>query len=270
MLADSDSFAPGAFQIMQGVFAAIDRAGVHYRTGAGMPWEQHAPGLFDGRERFLGALHRRHLVGDWIPALHGVAAETGPEGASGRGRLWPRGRDAVAGPGPPCVCLRGFRPGRAPASRRRRRHATEAGLGDRVTFQQAAAEAYPGDGYDLVIHLDGLHCLGDPVAAARHVRQTLAPDGTWMIVEPFAHDRLEQNLTPRGRLFYALSTVVSVPAALAKGGLALGAQAGEARLRDVALGAGFRGLRRVAETPFSIVLEATSTTINQGEPSCEP
>jgi SAM-dependent methyltransferase len=268
VLADSDSFAPGAFQIMQGVFAAVERAGVHYRTGAGMPWEQHAPGLFEGRERFLGALHRRHLVADWIPALHGVAAKLArgarvAEVGCGRGAA-----TLLLARAHPASVFVGFDPDGASLADARR-HATEAGLADRVTFQQTAADVYSCDGYDLVIHLDGLHCSGDPVAAARHVRQTLAPDGTWMIVEPFAHDRLEQNLTPSGRLFYAMSAVVSVPAALAQGGLALGAQAGEARLRDVALEAGFRRLRRVAETPFSIVLEATSTTSNQGEPSCD-
>jgi SAM-dependent methyltransferase len=265
VLADSSSFAPGLFQIAQAVFAAIDRAGEHFRTGAGMAWDDHAPGLFEGRERFRAALHRRHLLRDWIPALDGVAPKLA------RGALV---AELDCGAGDATLLLAGSEPAsrfvgfdshRASIETARRR-AAEEGLADRVTFQQADAAEYPGSGYDLVIQLDGLHRLGDPVAAARHVRQTLADDGTWMLVEPFANDRLEQNLTPSGRLFYALSALVSVPAAMADGGLALGAQAGEARLRDVALEAGFGQLRRVAQTPFCLVLEAT---INQGETSCD-
>jgi SAM-dependent methyltransferase len=256
VLADSSSFAPGAFEILQAVFAAVDRAGEHFRTGAGMPWDQHAPGLFEGHARFLGALHRRHLVGEWIPALDGVTSKLArgarvAEVGCGRGAA-----TLLLARAQPASRFMGFDPGAA-GIEAARRHAAEAGLVDRVTFQQAEADGYPGEGYDLVIQLDGLHRLGDPVAAARHVRRTLAPDGTWMIVEPFAHDHLEQNLTPSGRLFYALSAVVSVPAALALGGMALGAQAGEGRLRDIAFEAGFRRVRRVAETQFSIVLEAT-------------
>jgi SAM-dependent methyltransferase len=135
--------------------------------------------------------------------------------------------------------------------------AHEAGLSHRVRFSAATAQEYAGDGYDLVTTFDCLHDMGDPVSAARHVLETLDHDGAWLIVEPFAGDRLEDNLTPVGRLYYALSTLVCTPASLAQDvGLALGAQAGEARLRDVVTAAGFTRFRRLAETPLHLVLEA--------------
>jgi hypothetical protein len=138
-----------------------------------------------------------------------------------------------------------------------RRDAQAEGVSNRTTFEVAKAKEFPGKNYDLVCFFDCLHDMGDPVGAAKHVRETLGPDGTWMIVEPFAHDRLEQNLNPVGAMFYAASTVVCTPASLAQEvGLALGAQAGEARLRDVATKGGFTRFRRAAETPFNMVLEA--------------
>jgi hypothetical protein len=128
---------------------------------------------------------------------------------------------------------------------------------DRVGFQVAWAKEFPGKGYDLVAFFDCLHDMGDPAGAAAHVRQTLGPNGTWMIGEPFAHDRVEQNLNPVGRVFYAASTMICTPASRAQEvGLALGAQAGEARLRDVVTRGGFKSFRRAAETPFNLVFEA--------------
>ena len=138
-----------------------------------------------------------------------------------------------------------------------RERAEAAGVDDRVTFEVAPASSYPDEGYDLVTMFDCLHDMGDPVGAARHVRQSLAPDGTWMIVEPFAGDRVEENLNPVGRAYYAFSTLLCTPASLSQEvGLALGAQAGEARIRDVVERAGFTSFRRVAETPFNLVFEA--------------
>jgi hypothetical protein len=125
-----------------------------------------------------------------------------------------------------------------------------------VKFEVARARDYPGRGYDLVAHFDCLHDMADPLGAARHVRETLAPGGAWMIVEPFAHDRVEQNLNPIGRIFYGASTMLCVPTSLAGKGPALGAQAGEARLREVVMAAGFQAFRRATETPFNLVLEA--------------
>jgi hypothetical protein len=138
-----------------------------------------------------------------------------------------------------------------------RRAADKAGVGDRVSFEVASAKGYPGTGYDLVTFFDCLHDMGDPVGAARHVRQSLGAGGTWMLVEPFANDRLEDNLNPIGRLYYGASTLLCTPASLSQEvGLALGAQAGEKRLRDVLSEAGFSRVRRVAETPANMVLEA--------------
>jgi SAM-dependent methyltransferase len=137
-----------------------------------------------------------------------------------------------------------------------RERARTAGVDGRVKFEVASASSYPGKGYDLVAHFDSLHDMADPLGAARHVRETLAPGGAWLIVEPFAGDKVEQNLNPVGRLFYGASTMLCVPNSLAGKGPALGAQAGEARLREVVLAAGFRGFRRATETPFNLVLEA--------------
>jgi SAM-dependent methyltransferase len=138
-----------------------------------------------------------------------------------------------------------------------RERAQAAGLADRVRFDTAPAAAYPGTGYDLVTTFDCLHDMGDPVGAARHVHDSLAPDGTWLIVEPFAGDRVEDNLNPVGRVYYGASTLLCTPASLSQEvGLALGAQAGESRLRDVVTTGGFTHFRRAAETPFNLVLEA--------------
>jgi 2-polyprenyl-3-methyl-5-hydroxy-6-metoxy-1,4-benzoquinol methylase len=140
---------------------------------------------------------------------------------------------------------------------RAREAASEAGVAERTSFEVASAKDYPGSRYDLVCVFDCLHDMGDPVGASRHVRETLAPDGAWMIVEPFANDRVEENLNPVGRVFYGASTVICTPASLAQEvGLALGAQAGEARLASVLKEGGFGQVRRAAETPFNLILEA--------------
>jgi ubiquinone/menaquinone biosynthesis C-methylase UbiE len=138
-----------------------------------------------------------------------------------------------------------------------REAATKAGVSDRVKFEVASAKKFPGEGYQLVAFFDCLHDMGDPEGAARHVRKTLDPGGAWMIVEPFANDKLEDNLNPIGRVFYAASTMLCTPASLSQEvGLGLGAQAGEARLSKILKNAGFTHVRRAAETPFNIVLEA--------------
>jgi len=138
-----------------------------------------------------------------------------------------------------------------------RKRARDAGLGDSVSFEVATAKSYAGSGYDLVACFDCLHDMGDPVGAAVHIRQSLAPDGTWMLVEPFAHDRVEDNLNPIGRVFYSVSTIVCTQASLSQEvGLALGAQAGETRLRKVLEEAGFTRVRRATETSFNLVIEA--------------
>jgi SAM-dependent methyltransferase len=144
-----------------------------------------------------------------------------------------------------------------PSIERARASAAKAKVDDRVDFQVATAKSFPANGYDLVACFDCLHDMGDPVGAAAHVRRSLGPDGTWMIVEPFANDRLEENLNPIGRIFYAASTLVCTPASLAQEvGLGLGAQAGETRLRQVVAEGGFTRFRRATQTPFNLVLEA--------------
>jgi SAM-dependent methyltransferase len=256
-LADSESpaFAAGGFQMAQALFVAIDRAVENFRTGAGMDWGEHDTCLFEGSDRFLRAGYLGHLTRDWVPALDGVEAKLR------RGAVV---ADVGCGLGTATLLLTqaypasrfiGFdsHPASVEAARAR---ASQLGVADRVSFQLAQASEFPGQDYDLVTHFHSLHLVGDPVAAARRVRQVLAPDGTWMIVEPFAHERLEANLNPVGRLFYAASTLLGIPASLAHEGLALGGQASEGGLRGVADEAGFSRFRRATATELALVLEA--------------
>jgi len=254
LLLDAD--LPGAFMLGVGSIRDEARIADAFRTGEGVGWHEHDPGVFEGCERFFRPGYAMNLVSQWIPALDGVKA-----------RLEAGGRVADVGCGHgastiimaqafPRSIITGFdyHPASIEAARRA---ADKAGLSDRVSFEVASAKAYPGSGYDLVTFFDCLHDMGDPVGAARHVRQSLATGGTWMLVEPFANDRLEDNLNPIGRLYYGASTLLCTPASLSQEvGLALGAQAGEKRLRDVLTEAGFSRVRRVAETPANMVLEA--------------
>jgi 2-polyprenyl-3-methyl-5-hydroxy-6-metoxy-1,4-benzoquinol methylase len=254
LLLDAD--LPGAFMLGVGSIRDEARIADAFRTGEGVGWHEHDPGVFEGCERFFRPGYAMNLVSQWIPALDGVKA-----------RLEAGGRVADVGCGHgastiimaqafPRAIVTGFdyHPASIEAARRA---ADKAGVGDRVSFEVASAKAYSGTGYDLVTCFDCLHDMGDPVGAARHVRQSLGAGGTWMLVEPFANDRLEDNLNPIGRLYYGASTLLCTPASLSQEvGLALGAQAGEKRLRDVLTEAGFSRVRRVAETPANMVLEA--------------
>ncbi|HEY7040153.1 MAG TPA: class I SAM-dependent methyltransferase [Methylomirabilota bacterium] len=254
LLLDAD--LPGAFMLGVGSIRDESRIADAFRTGEGVGWHEHDPGVFEGCERFFRPGYAMNLVSQWIPALDGVGA-----------RLAAGGRVADVGCGHgastiimaqafPRSIITGFdyHPASIEAARRA---ADKAGVGDRVSFEVAAAKAYPGTGYDLVTFFDCLHDMGDPVGAAGHVRQSLAAGGTWMLVEPYANDRLEDNLNPIGRLYYGASTLLCTPASLSQEvGLALGAQAGEKRLREVLAEAGFTRVRRVAETPANMVLEA--------------
>jgi SAM-dependent methyltransferase len=258
-LADESSpaFVPGGFQIVEAVMHALPRALDNFKTGAGMAWGEHASCLFHGTERFFRSAYLGNLTSAWLPALDGVAAklEAGAKVADvgcGLGastllmaQTFPKSQFVGFDVHPRSIELA-------------RQRADTAGLGDRVRFEVAKSTDFPGSGYDLVAHFDCLHDMGDPVGAARHVRRTLAPAGTWMVVEPFAADAIEDNLNPVGRVYYAASTMLCVPASLADGGprLALGAQAGEARLRGVASEGGFSRFRRATQTPFNIVFEA--------------
>jgi len=253
---ESPAYIPGAFLIATAMFADEPKVTDVFRTGKGLGWHEHDTCLFEGTEKFFRSSYVGNLVSSWLPALEGAQAKL-ENGASVA--------DVGCGHGASTILMalsfprskfRGF--DYHPASiERARRAAAAAGVGDRISFEVAPAKEYPGRDYDLVTFFDCLHDMGDPVGAARHVRSTLAPDGTWMIVEPFANDTVEKNLNPIGRIYYSASTMICTPASKSQEvGLALGAQAGEARLRGVTEEAGFKKFRRASETPFNLVLEA--------------
>jgi SAM-dependent methyltransferase len=253
---DGPMYLPGAFQVMVAAVKDEPKVTQAFATGAGVPWHAHDPELFAGTERFFRPGYAANLVSGWIPALDGVQAKL-EAGA--------RVADVGCGHGASTLIMAQAYPNSTfvgfdyhqPSVRHAQQVAANAGVAGRCRFQVASASAYPGAGYDLVTIFDALHDLGDPVGAAAHIHHSLAPDGTLMLVEPYAADRLQDNLTPIGRAFYAASTLLCVPHALSEEpGTALGAQAGEQRLRDVVTAAGFGRFRRVAETPFNLVYEA--------------
>ena len=245
----------GAFEIAVGSVYATDAIAERFRTGDGFAWGAHDDHVLGGCERFFRPGYLNHLVTTWIPALDGVEAKL----ASGA-----RIADVGCGHGASTLLLAEAYPtssvvgfdahdGSIDAARKR---AADAGLADRARFEVASATTFSGT-YDLVCFFDCLHDMGDPSGACAHVRDHLAPDGTLMIIEPFANDELADNLNPVGAAYYGFSTLLCTPSSLSQDvGTALGAQAGEARLRDIVTGAGFATLQRVAETPFNIVLEA--------------
>jgi 2-polyprenyl-3-methyl-5-hydroxy-6-metoxy-1,4-benzoquinol methylase len=253
---DSPVFLPGAFQCALAATKAVPRIQDAFRSGEGVGWHEHDSELFEGTERFFRPGYHANLTTSWIPALDGVEAKL---------RKGAKVADVGCGHGASTIVMAKAYPKSSfvgfdyhePSIRWARKSAMDAGLGDRVRFEVAKAKEYPGTGYDFVAFFDCLHDMGDPVGAAKHVRETLAPDGTWMIVEPFANDQVEQNLNPVGRAFYSASTLICTPASLSQEvGLGLGAQAGEARLREVIEKGGFRRFRRATQTPFNLVLEA--------------
>jgi SAM-dependent methyltransferase len=252
----SPAYLPGFFQIALGSVIDSPRITESARTGEGVGWHEHNHDVFDGCERFFRPGYHANLIGAWLPALDGVVErlEAGALVADlgcGHGsstilmaQAFPRSRFVGSD----------YHGGSIETARRR---AQEAGVADRVTFEHAAAATHPGEDYDLVTMFDCLHDMGDPVGAARRVRELVAADGTWMIVEPMAGDRVEDNLNPVGRAYYGFSTFLCTPASLSQEvGLALGAQAGEARIGDVVAAGGFSRFRRAAETPFNLVFEA--------------
>jgi SAM-dependent methyltransferase len=252
----SPAFVAGAFQLVTAQVRDEPRIAEAFRTGRGVGWHEHNHDLFTGTERFFRPGYAANLESSWIPALDGV------EEKLRRGALV---GDVGCGHGASTILMaRSY-----PASRfvgydyhdesiaTARERAAQAGVDDRARFETVSAAGLPASGHDLITTFDALHDMGDPVGAGRRIREALAPDGTWLIVEPFAGDRIEDNLTPVGRVYYAASTLVCTPGALAQeGGLALGAQAGEARIRDVVTAAGFTRFRRAAQTPFNLILEA--------------
>jgi len=248
-------YAPGAFLLAVGMLRAEPRITEAFRTGAGLGWHEHDTDVFTGCELFFRPGYLANLASNWIPALDGVVA-----------RLVAGGRvaDVGCGLGASSVLLaQAYPQARIAGSdyhdrsiELARKRAADAGVADRVGFEVASAQTFSGCGYDLVTTFDCLHDMGDPLGAARHVREALTPDGTWMIVEPAAGDRVEDNLNPVGRAYYGFSTFLCVPNGLSQpGGYALGAQAGEAAIRQVTTDAGFTRFRRAAETPFNLVYE---------------
>ncbi|HXW77986.1 MAG TPA: methyltransferase domain-containing protein [Acidimicrobiales bacterium] len=253
---NSPAYLPGLFQTALGSVLDSPRITQAAKTGAGIGWHDHVHDVHEGCERFFRPGYNAHLVAEWLPALAGVV----PKLQAGA-----RVADVGCGHGASTVLMaQAF-----PASKfvgydyhdasieTAKQRAVSAGVDDRVSFHVSAAASYPGSSYDLVTMFDCLHDMGDPAGAARHVLASLAPEGTWMIVEPAAGDRVEDNLNPVGRAYYCFSTLLCTPSSLAQEvGLALGAQAGEARIRAIATGAGFGSFARVAGTPFNNVFEA--------------
>ncbi len=251
----SPAFVPGLFQITSAMWAGLDRIGERFASGAGLAWGEQHVCLFEGTERFFRSSYVGNLVSSWLPALDG-AVERLERGA--------KVADVGCGLGASTILMAqafprsrffGFDSHQLSIERARER-AAAAGVGDRVTFDTAPSTRFPGRDYDLIAHFDCLHDMEDPVGAARRAREALVADGLWMIVEPFASDRREENHNPIGRVFYSASTMLCVPHSLSARGPALGAQAGEARLRRIASEGGFGRFRRAAETPFNLVLEA--------------
>ncbi|HKE49402.1 MAG TPA: methyltransferase domain-containing protein [Rhodanobacteraceae bacterium] len=253
---DSPAFIIGAFQTAMAAARIADRLTDAFRSGEGIGWHEHDHALFHGVERFFRSSYVGNLVQGWIPALDGVEAKL---------KRGIKVADIGCGHGASTILMAQAFPAStftgfdyhpesiAEANARARK----AGVADRCTFEVGTAKDFPDRRFDFVTVFDALHDMGDPAGAARHVLSTLKPDGSWMIVEPYAGDRTEENLNPVGRAFYAASTLICTPCSLAQEvGLALGAQAGEARMREVVTGAGFTRFRRATETPFNLVYEA--------------
>jgi SAM-dependent methyltransferase len=253
---DSPAYLPGAFQLALGALAAVPRIADSFLTGSGMGWHEHDDSVFHGCEKFFRPGYAANLVSSWIPALADVKTKLEAGG---------KVADVGCGKGASTMLMakafpksqffgfdyhdKSIEAANAAAKRE--------GLSDQVKFEVANAKEYPGKGYDFVAVFDCLHDMGDPRGAAAHVRSTLAKDGTWMIVEPFANDALKDNLNPVGRVYYSFSTLLCTPCSRSQEvALCLGAQSGEAKMREVVTSAGFSRFRRATETPFNLVYEA--------------
>ncbi len=252
---DGGVYAPGAFVLALGTLKAEQRVAEAFRTGAGLGWHEHDEGVFIGCEQFFRPGYIANLVPAWIPALDGVPDKL---------RAGARVADIGCGLGASTILLAKEYPNSTftgsdyhdKSIEIARKRAADAGVANRVSFEVASAQTFSGTGYDLTATFDCLHDMGDPVGAARHIRQALAPDGTWLVVEPYATGSVEGNLNPVGRVYYNASTQLCVPNALSQpGGYSLGAQAGEAEIRQLVTDAGFTRFRRAAETPFNLVYE---------------
>ncbi|HVT68454.1 MAG TPA: class I SAM-dependent methyltransferase [Trebonia sp.] len=252
---DGAVYAPGAFVLALGALQAEERIAEAFRSGAGMGWHEHDEDVFIGCEQFFRPGYIANLVPSWIPALDGVDEKL---------RAGAAVADIGCGLGASSILLAQHYPNTRVAGsdyhdqsvELARKRATDAGVADRVTFEVAGAASFSGSGYDLAATFDCLHDMGDPLGAARHIRQALKPDGTWLVVEPYAADEPAGNFNPVGRVYYSFSTLLCVPNAMSQpGGYSLGAQAGEAAIRRLVTQAGFTRFRRAAETPFNLVYE---------------
>ncbi len=251
------AFLPAAYQIIASTVVDEPQLRETFKTGFGFGWHQHCKELFEGTERFFRPSYAGNLISSWIPSLQGVEPKL---------KAGAKVADVGCGHGASTILMAQAYPNstfigydyHTASINQAIGKAKAAGVADRVKFEVAPASKYPGKDFDLVAFFDCLHDMGDPAGAAKHVRTTLKPHGTWMIVEPFANDKIEDNLNPVGRVFYAASTMICTPASKSQEiGLALGAQAGEARLREVIVkGGGFTRFRRATETPFNLILEA--------------
>jgi len=252
---ESPAYLPGAFHIVSAIMKDEPTLTEAFRSGDGVGWDEHDAALFIGTERFFRPNYAANLVSTWIPAISGIDAKL-KQGA--------RVADIGCGHGASTILMAQAFPNtqfvgfdyHGPSIGFARRSALRAGVKN-ASFEVATAKDFHGAKYDFVTFFDCLHDMGDPVGAAKHVLEIMNPGGAWMIVEPFAHDKLENNLNPVGRVYYAASTMICTPASRAQEvGLCLGAQSGEARMRKVVTDAGFKTFRRAAETPFNLVYEA--------------
>lgn len=252
---DSPVYVAGGASVVAALFHDKDKMASAMRGDGALAWGDHHPCLFGGTERFFRPGYRAHLVAEWLPALDGVVDKLNA-GA--------KVADIGCGHGASTVIMAQAYPTsrfigfdyHAPSIETAMQRAQDAGVAERASFKQATAKDFPDNDYDLICYFDCLHDMGDPVGAAQHAYQALKPDGTVLLVEPYANDTLDENLTPVGRLYYAASTFLCTPNSLSQDvGLGLGAQAGEARLRKVFAEAGFSQFRRAAETPFNLILE---------------
>lgn len=258
MLADetSPAFLPGAFQVAVSAVMSQPAIEERFRSGEGFGWHEHNHGIFEGTERFFRPSYAANLVSAWIPSLNGT------EEKLKKGALV---ADVGCGHGASTILMAKTYPKSTfigydyhkPSIEWARKAAADAGVSGNTSFEVAASKNYPGTDFDLVTFFDCLHDMGDPAGASAHVLKSLSKDGAWMIVEPFANDNLEDNLNPVGRAYFGASTLICTPASLSQEvGAALGAQAGEARLREVVTKGGFKRFRRAAETPFNLIFEA--------------
>jgi SAM-dependent methyltransferase len=254
---NSPAYIAGFYQTLVSLFKDQEKIIEVFRTGKGLGWGDHHHYLFEGTERFFKPNYVANLITNWIPALEGVEDKLRRGGGI-------KVADVGCGHGVSTVLMAKAYPNskiigfdyHKPSIEWARKQAEKEGLKN-LTFEVAESTDYPGDDYDLVAFFDCFHDMGNPSAAARHVLQTLKKkDGTWMLIEPFANDKVEDNLNPVGRVFYAASTMICVPASLNENGPALGAQAGEERIREVVRSAGFSKFRRATQTPFNLVFEA--------------